>query len=96
MGKTTHALRFFAGLVMVVAVIASLGSFSDAIDNLGRPEGERTLGVLFLVATATFLVAFLSAGMLWILSGISEQLELSRKPVSPPEIVPAPGVARAS
>lgn len=96
MGKITYALRFLSGLVMVGAVIAGFGSFSDAMDNLGRPEGERTLGVLFLVATAAFLVAFVSAGMLWVLSEISEQLELSKKPVSPPEIMPTPGVARAS
>jgi S1-C subfamily serine protease len=40
------------------------------------------LGALFLTAFACFLIAFLSAGILWVLTDISQQLELSRKPLA--------------
>jgi hypothetical protein len=75
MGKITYMLRLLAGLMMILAALAMFGSFSDAMDNLGRPGGERTLGALFLIAAASFLAAFLAAGRLWVLSEISEQLE---------------------
>jgi hypothetical protein len=82
MGRMAYALRLIAGLVMAVAVVLAYVSMSDTMDNLGRPQGERTLGVLFLIAFACFLIAFLSAGILWVLTDISQQLELSRKPIA--------------
>jgi len=75
-----YALRLIAGLIMAVAVILAFVSMSDAFDNLGRLQGERVLGATFLVAFACFLIAFLSAGILWVLTDISEQLELSYRP----------------
>jgi hypothetical protein len=83
MGKVAYTLRLIAGLVMAVSILAACGAFSDAMDNLGRPQGERALGVMFLVALACFLVAFLSAGMLWVLTDISQQLDRSPKPTPP-------------
>jgi NADH:ubiquinone oxidoreductase subunit 6 (subunit J) len=82
MGRMAYALRLIAGLVMAVAVIFAFVSMSDALENLGRPEGERVLGATFLVSFACFLIAFLSAGILWVLTDISQQLELSRKPIT--------------
>lgn len=76
-------LRVFAGLVMAAAFLATVGSLSDSMDNLGRPEGERTIGALFLVAAASFLIALLAAGMLWVLSEVAEQLELIRQLAAP-------------
>lgn len=96
MSTITYMLRVFAGLVMVAAFLATVGSFSDAMDNLGRPEGERTTGALFLIAAASFLVALLAAGMLWVLSEISEQLELIIKPVTATRIAAPPESARAA
>jgi len=80
MGRMAYVLRLTAGLVMAMSVIVAFVSLSDVVDNLGRPQGERVLGALFLVAFACFLIAFLSAGVLWVLTDISQQLELSRKP----------------
>jgi hypothetical protein len=66
--------------MMVVVAILAFVSFSDALENLGQPGGERVLGALMLAAFACFLTVFLSAGILWVLTDISEQLELPRKP----------------
>lgn len=44
MGKMACALREIAGLTMILAALAAGFSFSDAMDSLGRPEGERLLG----------------------------------------------------
>jgi hypothetical protein len=96
MGKIAYVLRLFAGLMMIVAALATFESFSDAMVNLGRPEGERTLGALFLIATASFLAAFLAAGMLWVLSEISEQLDPLGKFVVAPPIVTPSGSVRAA
>lgn len=96
MGKITYLLRLCARLVMIVAALATFGSFSDAMDNLGRPDGERALGALLLIATASCLIAFLSAGMLWVLSEISEQLGPAKKLADAPEIVVASESARAA
>ena len=82
MGRMAYALRLIAGLVMGVSVIVASVSLSDALDNLGRPQGERVLGALFLAVFACFLIAFLSAGILWVLTDISQQLEFSRKPLA--------------
>jgi hypothetical protein len=82
MGRMAYALRLIAAVVMAVSVIVAIVSLSDALDNVGRPQGERVLGALFLVAFACFLIAFLSAGILWVLTDISQQLELSRKPLA--------------
>jgi hypothetical protein len=75
MGKMAYALRLIAGLTMALSLIAVCGSFSDAMDNLGRPGGDRALGALLLTTLACFLVAFLCAGVLWVLTDISQQLE---------------------
>ena len=80
MGRIAYALRLVAGLMMALVAILAFVSFSDALDNLGRPEGERVLGALMLAAFACFLKVFLSAGILWVLTDISEQLERPRKP----------------
>jgi predicted PurR-regulated permease PerM len=82
MGRMAYALRLIAAVVMAVCVVVAIVSLSDALDNLGRPQGERVLGALFVVAFACFLIAFLSAGILWVLTDISQQLELSRKPLA--------------
>jgi hypothetical protein len=67
MGKMAYALRLIAGLTMAVALIAACFSFSDAVDNLGRPVGQQMLGALLLTAFGCFIVAFLCAGILWVL-----------------------------
>jgi hypothetical protein len=74
MGQMAYALRMIAGLAMALSVIAVFASFSDAMANLGRPDGGQTLGVMFLVAFACFLIVFLSAGVLWVLTDISQRL----------------------
>jgi hypothetical protein len=79
MGRMAYALRLIAGLVMAVSAIVICLSLSDALDNLGQPQGERVVGALFLVASACFLIAFLSAGIVWVLTDISEHLDLLRK-----------------
>ncbi|MGA7907927.1 MAG: hypothetical protein WCA16_11020 [Candidatus Sulfotelmatobacter sp.] len=73
---------------MILAALAAGFSFSDAMDSLGRPEGERLLGALLLTSFACVLIAFQSAGVVWVLTDISRQIELLRKP--PAENLPAP------
>jgi len=72
-------LRVVAGLAMVAGAIGACASFSDAMDNIVHPE-RQTLGALLLVGSACFLAVLLSAGILWVLADISQQIELSRKP----------------
>jgi hypothetical protein len=74
MGKVAYFLRLVAGLMMTVSIVAACFSFSDAMDNLGRPGGERILGTVLLGTFAGFLIVFASAGVLWVLTDISEQI----------------------
>ncbi|MBZ5705270.1 MAG: hypothetical protein LAN63_07950 [Acidobacteriia bacterium] len=84
MGKMAYALRLIAGFMMAVAAILAFVSFSDVPDNLGRPGGDRVLGALMLAAFACFLTVFLSAGILWVLTDISEALHpKTSKPAEP-------------
>jgi len=75
MGRVTYLLRLLAAIMMAAAFIAGGIAFSDALDELGRPNGQSMLGAMFLAASACFLTAFLSGGVLWVLSELVELVE---------------------
>jgi len=70
----TYILRVFAGALMLVSAVLSVIAFSDTLDNLGRAGGERMFGALMLAAFACFVIAFLSGGILYVLTDISQRL----------------------
>lgn len=77
----TAVSRILASIVIVVALFAGYVTLSDMLNTLGRPEGNPMLGALLLIACACFLVAFVCACMLWVLTEIALRLEAkSRQP----------------
>lgn len=70
----TYILKVFAAALMVVSAVLGVIAFSDTVDNLGRAGGERMFGALMLAAFACFVIAFLSGGILWVLTDISQRL----------------------
>src|SRR5580692_10743516 len=86
MGRMAYALGLFAGFIMAGSLVLQFLSFSGAVDNLGKPEGDHMFGALMLTAFAGFLISFLSGGILWVLTDISEQLAGPKLPKGRPSI----------
>ena len=74
MGKMAYGLRLISGLGMVVAALLGASSFDPALNYLAHPTENQFYGALMLIAVLASMLVFLAAGVVWILSDISEQL----------------------
>jgi hypothetical protein len=79
-GNIAFLLRGLSLFLMAVSAIATVISIIDVMNALAMPGGASIPVTMNLAAVASFVLVFLAAGMLWVLTDILQQAVILASP----------------